>query len=307
MFVLQRKSMNIVVAVPVDEELASFIGKKGSSESITFYNRKLGNDVVVALYPSQEDAKIYALAECLLVANKVAMSTKNIDKRFGEALVASSLLNKKVIFTNDNEVGALLKSAGINEYEVASREELLDRLRAGAAPAGSEPVRIDIDKAFPVKGIGTVVLGVVTRGTIRQHDKLFHTSGKEVLVRSLQSQDEDVAFAERGTRIGISLKDISDEEIKKGDILATHAVGRKECVVVDYKVSGVVKEKPVEGAGYGLVVNFSYAECVVKSASGSEMELELKNPLPVEAEDEALLIRKEIPRIFASGKIRKAE
>jgi hypothetical protein len=47
--------MNIVISVPVDENLAAFIGKKGSENSITFYNRKLEKDVVVALYPNQED------------------------------------------------------------------------------------------------------------------------------------------------------------------------------------------------------------------------------------------------------------
>lgn len=299
--------MNIIVAVPVDAELASFIGKKGSEESITFYNRKLGNDVIVALYPSQEDSKIYALAESLLVASEVVLSTKNIDKRFGEALVASSLLNKKLILTEENDVSALLKGVGISSYEIASREELLDKLRAGAKPVGNEPVRVDIDKAFPVKGIGTVVLGVVTGGTIRQHDKLFHTSGKEVLVRSLQSQDEDVSSAEKGTRIGVSLKDISDAEIRKGDLLTAHVVERKKRVVLDYRISGAAKEKPEEGANYGLALNFSYSECVVKGTKDGEIELELRSAMPLEKGDSVLLIRKEIPRIFAAGAVKEAE
>ncbi len=31
--------MNIVVSVPLNENLASFIGKNGSANSITFFNR----------------------------------------------------------------------------------------------------------------------------------------------------------------------------------------------------------------------------------------------------------------------------
>jgi selenocysteine-specific translation elongation factor len=300
--------MNIVVAVPVDEELASFIGKKGSEESIAFYNRKMESDVIVALYPSQDDTKIYALAECLLVASQIVLSTKNLDKKFGEALVAGSLLDKRLILTDDNDVGALLKSAGVVKYEIASREELLDKLRSGAVSGANEPVRVDIDKAFPVKGIGTVALGVVTRGTIRQHDKLFHTLGKEVTVRSLQSQDVDITSAEKGTRVGISLKDISDEEIRKGDLLTGKAVGRCTKAVVSYKGSKAVREKPAEGANYGIAVNFSYSECSVKRVDEAkqEMELELKAALPLEVGDKALLLRKEIPRIFASGEVKAA-
>ena len=50
--------MNIVIAIPVDENLAAFIGKRGSAESIIFYNRKSGSDVIVLLFPSQEDEKV---------------------------------------------------------------------------------------------------------------------------------------------------------------------------------------------------------------------------------------------------------
>lgn len=300
--------MNIVVAVPVDEGLASFIGKRGSADGIAFYNRRLESDVIVALFPSQEDEKVYELAESLLVASQVVLSTRSIDRKFGEALVASSLLGKRIILTDDNEVGALLKSADISKYEIAPREGLLDRLRSGAASGANELVRVDIDKAFPVKGIGTVVLGVVTRGTIRQHDRLFHTSGKEVVVRSLQSQDVDIASAERGTRVGVSLKDISDEEIRKGDLLTSKAVGRCSRVVIGYKASKAAKEGLTEGANYGIAVNFSYSECTVKSIEEAklELELELRTALPIEAGDTVLLLRKDLPRIFASGEVKAA-
>jgi len=296
--------MNIVVAVPVDEQLASFIGKKGSENGISFYNRKLGEDVIVALFPSQEEEKVYALAESLLLASQIVISTSNIDKRFGEALVAASLLDKKIMLTDDNDVGNILRSSGMEDYTVVSKEGLLDKLHENSASIkADESVRVDIDKAFPVKGIGTVVLGIITRGTLKQHDKLFHTSGKEVMVRSLQSQDEDIPVAEKGTRIGISLKDIADDEISKGDLLTSQPVNRSERIVVDYKMSGIAKEKVSESAIYGLATNFSYGECIVKKAENGKLELALRTALPIEVGDEVLLTRKEIPRIFASGKV----
>ncbi len=298
--------MNLIVAVPVDEALASFMGKKGSANSITFYNRKEGGDVIVALLPSQDEDKTYALAESLLVASSVVLSTANLDKRFGEALVACSLLDKKVLVTDDNDASALLKDAGLRDYSIVSRSDLLVRLRETASAQADGPVRVDIDKAFPVKGIGTVVLGFVTRGTLRQHDKLFHTSGKEVLVRSMQSQDEDITTAITGTRVGISLKDIGDKEVEKGDLLTTQAVAKRGTLTIEYRVGKMARESVVEGARYGIASNFSYSECTVKSASGSTLVLELTSPFPAEPGDRVLLIRKQLPRIFAAGSVGKA-
>lgn len=299
--------MNIVVSVPVDENLASFIGKKGSSESITFFNRKVGNDVIVMLFPSQDDEKVHALAESLLISSRIVLSTAVIDRKFGEALVAASLLDKEVLVTSDNNVDAMLKGTGMKNYRVLPREELLGAIAApvsGAKGGGSE-VRVDIDKAFPVRGIGTVALGIVTRGTVKQHDKLYHTSGKQVMVRSLQSQDEDVTSADVGTRVGLSLKDIEESEIGKGDLLTSAPVRRSKSITIKYRASPAAKETVMEGSTYRFVTNFSRSDGVVTKAGAGEIEMELATPLPVEVGDEAFLIRNDLPRLFASGKVAK--
>ena len=295
--------MHVVVAVPIDESLASFIGKKGSENSITFYNRKQGSDVIVALLPNQEEDRIYALAESLLIASRVVLSTANLDRKFGEALVACSVLGKKVFVTDDNDATALLKGAGLSGYTLVSKGDMLDKLLDGATDDSEGQVRIDIDKAFPVKGIGTVVLGIVTRGAVKQHDKLFHTSGKEALVRSIQSQDEDITEAGKGTRVGVSLKDIEEDEIGKGDLLTKQQVPRCSSLVLELRISGAVKEAMAPDARYGVANGFSYSECIVRSIEGQKLELELKAPMPAEIGDTVLLMRNSLPRIFASGKV----
>jgi selenocysteine-specific translation elongation factor len=297
--------MNIIIAVPVDENLAAFIGKKGSSESITFFNRKFENDVIVMLFPSQDDEKVHALAESLLIASKIVLSTATIDKKFGEALIAASLLEKPVLLTSDNNVDGILKGVGMSNYRIVPKEELLNAIVASVVDSrvAGAGVRVDIDKAFPVKGIGTVALGVVTRGVVKQHDKLYHTSGKQILVRSLQSQDEDVTSADAGTRVGISLKDIEEREIGKGDLLTSAPMRRSKRVTLKYKSSPAAKESVMEGSSYRFVMNFSRSDCVVTRVGSGELEIELSNPLPVEQGDEAFLIRREVPRLFASGRV----
>lgn len=300
--------MNIVIAVPVDEGLASFIGKKGSSNGITFYNRKIENDVIVALFPNQEDEKVYALAQSLLIAQKIVLSTSTIDRKFGEALVAASLLGRTTLITDDNDAEGVLRGSGMSNNRTVSRSKLLDEIRADPdRTAGmGEGVKVEIDKAFPVKGVGTVALGIVTRGTLKQHDKLYHTSGKQVTVRSIQSQDVDVVSADKGARVGVSLKDISHDEIEKGDLLTPGLVKKSGRLVIEYRMGKVAVEKVEEGAWYRLVLGFSFSDCVVTKVGNGELWLELKAPLQAEAGDEVLLIKKEVPRIFAYGKVRKA-
>lgn len=296
--------MNIVLAVPVDEQLASFIGKKGSANSITFYNRKIDEDVIVALFPGQEDEKVYSLAEAILIASKIVLSTSAVDKRFGEALVASSLVNRKVLLTNENDVSRIIKESGMADYEVVAKERLLEAIKADMQGADKEiPVRVDIDKAFPVKGVGTVALGIVKKGTVKQHDKLYHSSGKQVTIRSIQSQDQDVGSADKGTRVGLAIKDMTDDQIGKGDILTPYPVNKVESIVVQYKASVIAKEMVKENKVYGIASGFSFTECTVKKAEGQRLELDLKTKLPLELGDELLLIRKEAPKIFASGKV----
>ncbi|MGC8662341.1 MAG: hypothetical protein ACP5RT_00970 [Candidatus Micrarchaeia archaeon] len=296
--------MHFVIAVPLDSGLASFIGKKGSENSITFYNRIYNDNVVVALMPSSIEEKVYGLAQSLLIANQIIISSSNVDKNFGEVIVAAGLVNKKVIFTGENEVDEFAKSAGITSYEICSREELLDKItnfKQDQVFAASEK-RVDIDKSFVVKGIGCVLLGIVTRGSIAMHDTLKHSNGKEVFIRSIQSQDRDVEKADIFTRVGIAVKGLDAEEVEKGDILANNVISYKKSLNAKIKVSGIAKEELKEGSSYGFAINFSYTTAIVGHV-GSEIELKLEKPVPFEKGDSFFLIRQKQPRLFAAGTV----
>jgi translation elongation factor EF-1alpha len=296
--------MHFVVAVPLDKSLASFIGKKGSENSITFYNRVYNEDVVVALAPSNIDEKPYGLAQSLLMASQIVLSTSNIDKYFGEALVASGLIGKRVLFTDENEIGKLAESAGINTYQMYRKEEMLDKIvefRPNKELAESRLKRIDVDKSFVVKGVGSVVLGIVTSGSVAVHDTLFAPNGKKALVRSIQSQDRDIELAPLYTRVGLAVKGVEADEIEKGDILASEHIAPMQELKAKTKVSSIVKEDLKEGNVYGFAINFSYTSCTIKSTSNDMVEIKLDKPVPFAKGDTFFLIRQKQPRLFASG------
>ncbi len=292
---------NFVVAVPLDPSLAEFIGKKGSVNSITFYNRKFNEHVIVALAPTEISEKFYAVAEAMMVARQIVLSTANVDRLFGEMLVACSLLGKRIIATDENNVDAMAAELGIKGIEYAGREKLIEML-ANFSENPRENLRIDIDKSFNVKGVGAVALGIVGRGTVKVHDKLYHSSGKEVTIRSIQSQDVDIDDAGPGTRVGLALKGAESDEIEKGDVLATSPVKRVSRLSAAITASKYAKEEIAEGKTYGLVHNFSYANATV-TAVGERITLSLEKDIAIEAGDEFLLMRGAAPRIFAKGTV----
>lgn len=297
--------VNHIVAVPLDIELAQLLGKKGSENSITFYNSSSDGHVITALMPTSIDEKPYAAAESLLMAHQVVLSTRSIDRLFGEMAVACGLLGKEVVLTDDNDVSGLLEKSGITSSSVVPRERAAEYIRAfqpNGVADGS--VRVDVDKTFDVKGIGTVVLGIVTRGTVRVHDELFHGSGKRVLVRSIQSQDRDIAEAGPGTRVGLALKGIGSEEIEKGELLTGAEVKPTAALAGSIRVSDVGKEELAAGKSYGFVSGFTYSRATIAEAGSGSVSLKLEKQAQVERGDAFMLLRERAPRLFAAGHIK---
>jgi len=296
-----------IVAIPNNDNLAAFIGKKGSENSITFYNRSVEGSVVTVLAPTSVEDKFYAITEILTIADVIVLSTENIDRLFGELLIASALLGKKVILTSENVDSELITNAKLSNYEICDRDKLLDIiLKSDIKGEGTGGCRVDIDKAFNVKGIGAVALGVVISGTINVHDELWHSSGKKVLVRSLQSQDIDVKSALPGTRIGIGLKNIDPEEVEKGSILSSFEQKPHKNIKAKLTLSEINKETLIPGNFYGLGSNFSYAMAKLESIDGETASFVLEKPLALIKGDVFLLLREKAPRIFARGIVQEA-
>ncbi len=299
---------NHLIAIPVDTKFADLIGKKGSENSITFYNRKVGEDIVVGIAPSSLSEKFYALPETLLISEQIALSTANIDKAFGEVLIAVSLLSKRTLMTDENDVTQFVTGLKMTIPEITNKESVLEKIISYHQKSESpSEVRVDIDKAFPVKGVGTIVLGIVTKGTLKVHDKLYHGSGKEVVVRSIQAQDEDQQEAGKFVRVGIATKGIEYDEIEKGDILLSKPYKKSSKISGKLKISEFTKQKVEINDRYGFVSNFSYSEATVEKVEGEKAVLKFEKGLSLEIGDEFMLMRTHAPRIFASGIIESIE
>ena len=81
--------------------------------------------------------------------------------------------------------------------------------------------RLPIDRAFAMKGFGTVVTGTLISGSIRAEDEVeLFPGGKRLRVRGVQSGGKSVERAIAGQRTAVNLAGIDHGDVKRGMTLA---------------------------------------------------------------------------------------
>src|SRR5699024_11502756 len=79
-----------------------------------------------------------------------------------------------------------------------------------------------IDRAFSIKGAGTVVTGTWAAGSVNIGDrlKLVTASGEhDVTVRGLHSENSAVDKAEPVMRLALNLRGVDADDISRGDVM----------------------------------------------------------------------------------------
>jgi len=87
----------------------------------------------------------------------------------------------------------------------------------------TSPLLLPIDNAVTVPGRGTVVIGTIKRGTLRKNDAvqmLGHGTNVKSTVSNMQVFRKDVAVAHAGDNVGIQLRNVKLDKVKKGMVLA---------------------------------------------------------------------------------------
>ncbi len=108
---------------------------------------------------------------------------------------------------------------GLDELRAA-----LDRAAAAlhSRAESTAPARLHVDRAFTIRGAGTVVTGTLWSGQIARGDELvLLPSGRRARVRGVQVHDEPVERALAGGRVAVNLTGVSLEEVERGDVLAS--------------------------------------------------------------------------------------
>ncbi len=188
------------------------------------------------------------------------------------------------------EVEAVAVSGRTGEGVEALRAAL-DRLVARLpAPAADAPVRLWVDRAFTVRGSGTVVTGTLGAGTLRVGDELAlrgpgAVADRRVRVRGLQSLGASYTSVAAVARVAVNLRGVERADVGRGDALLSPGVWRL-AGTLDVRLSSPAGELPTELV---LHVGSAGVPVRVRPLDDDTARLQLAHPLPVRAGDRALL------------------
>lgn len=233
--------------------LAGKLGKKGNVSDITMYDYAKNDMILTTIDATGYPASVKSLVTALNLSDiaLLCVPPEGLDPLAAECIIALDLMGYKhgiVVLTKADktypfavdELKAKLQKittgTALENWEYMSisttsfegMEELKELISAIGSKVDEEqreldglPSRTLIDQSFNVTGIGCVVLGVVSQGTINAKDKMIaYPAKKELEIRSIQMHDIDAKSAPAGARVGLALKGVQSKDIERGFVLS---------------------------------------------------------------------------------------
>ena len=192
------------------------------------------------------------------------------------------------------EAGELLPGAravAVSARDGTGLDELraaLDGVAARLAPrsGGDGPTRLHVDRAFSIRGAGTVVTGTLWAGSIGRGDTLaLLPRGEHVRVRGVQVHDEPAERAEAGQRVAVNLVGVEVRDVARGDVLAAVDAALAPSYVVDVAVDAGVDPEGRVHVHHGT----RESPARVAALGGRFHQLRLERPLVAVAGDRVVL------------------
>jgi selenocysteine-specific translation elongation factor len=318
---------NITVAILGVEGYGNNIGKKGTSTDITFYNLKKGEDTVTMIEPTRYPERLAPLFYAVSLSKAALVVVDQLDATFGECLVMLQCSNiKSGIFVLRNyipkeKIQPLIKGTSLEAFEFLYddanliREKLLEeaaKQKPAEIPAGAQPVGVvPVDHAFNVKGVGVVILGVVSSGVVEKHASLKVLPGLKVAqVRSIQKHDDEFDIAGEGDRVGLALKNVEVEDVDRGAVL-TNDPSVKTSVKLEVQASLVkywqtpIKQSMVMHLGHWTQFITAKVDAIAENADlkKPKLTLTLEKPLVFRQNDKATLMYLDGAKLRVAGTV----
>lgn len=311
------------------KETAAELGKAGTSSDITIHDKKGRDAVRTWVVANGFPEKIQPLFQAINMSEHVIFHADALDRFAGEQIIALDILDRRsgiLCHTYDVDEGRLnsmIKGTAVEGYarvEASGLQAAVGAIRPPAAPEqsdASKPPEVVIDHSFDVRGVGTVILGRVASGTVRQYDTLsLYPSGPDTLVKSIQMHDDPVGAASYPARVGLAVKGPRPDDIQRGDILAcpeSKTLKSGTDVTVRYKPNPFYSAGMSENQGCIVSVGLQARSATITSIGEEGVEgsgtyalsLRFAKPVAYHARDTAVVLRPEAApvRIAGSGSI----
>jgi selenocysteine-specific elongation factor len=168
----------------------------------------------------------------------------------------------------------------------------LGRLVA-ALPASDPgaPARLWVDRAFSIKGSGTVATGTLPAGTVRVGDELLVTpSQRLVRVRGLQSLKENARSVSGVARVALNLRGMDAGALARGMALVTPGAWTLTSQVdVRLGPPGARWSPPAPPRELTLHIGAARATARIRVLEGSIARVTIAGALPLHVGDRVLL------------------
>jgi len=295
------------------ENTCKALAKKGTVDEIAFYNSSFQGKLVTCVDPVQFPQKLPCLVYALNLSNYCVLTANSLTSGVGECIVAADFLAKNgcIISENPEQFTPFVKNTALEQWKrFSSIDEARAEILSFEPKAVEGPAKGVVDHSFEVKGVGSVALGVMLRGTLKVHDKLTaFPSGKTIEVRSIQKQDNDVESADCWDRFGIAMKGATSADVGKGQFLSATALKTVSQLEAEVEASKFLKEplgKNESKEALHACVGLQLVPCEltgqVKAGSKTRVKLAFQKPLAFDAGDALLLLRLDAKGLRVAGK-----
>jgi elongation factor 1-alpha len=209
--------------------------------------------------------KTLGVNQLVVAINKMDDQTVNYSKeKYEEVRAKAADLLKKVGYDpskihfvptsgwkGDN---AIKRSDKTPWYDGPTLYEVFDMFTSPPKPL-DKPLRLPVQDVFSIKGVGTVIVGRVETGVLKPGDSIIiEPLDKTAEVKSIEMHHEPLQKAEPGDNIGINVKGVERNEIRRGDVIG-HA-NNPPTAVKEFTAQIVVLQHPTAIApGYTPVVH----------------------------------------------------
>jgi len=286
------------ISVIGSKGLAKELGKKGSSSDIILYNTSFQGKHFTFIEPEIYPEKIQTLFQSMNMSQFVILYIKkDLPKNIlGECIIAADMLKKKGMIVLDEveeDIKSIIKGTSLKDFPIIENNtaKILDFLSNIEIQKVEGKPKVVIDHFFVVKSVGTIALGTVFSGEVRKYDKLtLFPLKKEVMVKSIQIHDKDYEKAGFGERVGLSIKGVNIDELKRGYIISDNIECIKE---IKIKITKNIFFKEDDPKNVMCVVGLQYVRGVLEDG-----KIVFENEVAYDNEWIVILIPEKKMRIF---------
>jgi selenocysteine-specific elongation factor len=194
--------------------------------------------------------------------------------------------------------------AGLDELR-AALDAVAGALPGRAGEAAPEATRLHVDRAFTIRGAGTVVTGTLWSGSVGRGDEVtLLPDGREVRVRGVQVHDTPVERALAGQRVAVNLVGVDRREVARGDVLVARGSDLEPTYVVDVELDlGAARHDLAGGGRVHVHHGTREAPARVAPLGGRFFQLRLERPLVAAAGDRLVIRRVAPPDTLGGGTV----